>query len=666
MRALLVCLAVLFTTLGSLTSAAELERLKHNNPGLVVDLGVGLWAWPVPADADGDGDNDLIVVCPDVPYNGTYLFENTAGKVKMPVFKPGKKLSNGAFQVTPSYITEEAGKTTVRVMTPGNEYPDFLRTGLATPRKLPLTVNVHGSKIRFNQWRYVDYNGDGALDLTIGIEDWADYGWDRAFNEQGKWTRGPLHGHIYLRLNRGTTEKPDYAEPVKMQAAGKVLDTFGCPSQSFADFDGDGDLDLICGEFLDGFTYFSNIGTRQEPEYAAGQRIMHQGKPLLMDLQMLIVVPFDWDQDGDADLIVGQEDGRVALVENVTQKKGSVPEFAQPQFFQQEADEVKFGVLCTPVGFDWDGDGDEDIVSGNSAGYIGWIENLGAASKTSLPKFAAPKMFEVDGEVIRIQAGTNGSIQGPAEAKWGYTTISVADWDHDGLPDIVANSILGRVVWWKNIGSRQAPKLGKMRSVQVEWPSTPPKPAWTWWNPAAKELATEWRTTPLVHDFTGDGLNDLAMLDHEGYFALFPRASVKDQANPSFPFNSLVLLPPQRNFYGIGGSEFDGAGKKLNKADGLLRLNVGEAGKSGRRKLTVADWDGDGLVDLITNGRNATFFKCLKSTKDRIELQDTRALDERQLAGHDTSPTTVDWNGDGRRDLLVGAEDGFLYFKLNE
>jgi hypothetical protein len=79
--------------------------------------------------------------------------------------------------------------------------------------------------------------------------------------------------------------------------------------------------------------------------------------------------------------------------------------------------------------------------------------------------------------------------------------------------------------------------------------------------------------------------------------------------------------------------------------------------------MSVADWDGDGLADLLVNGRNATFLKCLKASPGRIELQDVRALDERQLAGHDTSPTTVDWNRDGVRELLVGAEDGFLYYQ---
>ena len=59
----------------NLTAATGLQRVKYNHPGLVVDLGVGLWAWPIPTDFDDDGDNDLLVVCPDKPYNGTYFFE---------------------------------------------------------------------------------------------------------------------------------------------------------------------------------------------------------------------------------------------------------------------------------------------------------------------------------------------------------------------------------------------------------------------------------------------------------------------------------------------------------------------------------------------------------------------------------------------------------------
>ena len=64
MRTHIVTCAVLLSLVASDKSRAALERIKYNNPGLVVDLGVGLWAWPLPMDYDGDGDYDIVVCCP--------------------------------------------------------------------------------------------------------------------------------------------------------------------------------------------------------------------------------------------------------------------------------------------------------------------------------------------------------------------------------------------------------------------------------------------------------------------------------------------------------------------------------------------------------------------------------------------------------------------------
>jgi hypothetical protein len=618
-------------------TATPLDRLPYNHPGLVVDLGVGLWAWPLPMDWDADGDLDLVVSCPDVPFNGTYFFENPAGKTeKRPVFKPPVKVGPALKNAQTSYVDGQP-----RVLTPGVEWTDFLGGEFKATKKIypTTTVNAADKKPRANQWRYVDFDEDGALDIVVGLEDWEHYGWDDAFNKQGEWTHGPLHGYVYLVRNTAMTEQPKYAKPERLTTAdGKLIDTFGMPSPSFGDFDADGDLDLLCGEFLDGFTYFANVGTRKEPKYAPGQKLQSAGKPLTMHLQMITPTAIDWDADGDLDLIVGDEDGRVAFIEHTGRVSNGVPEFSPPFYFQQEAKELKFGALVTPVGVDWDRDGDDDLVCGNTSGNIGWFENLDGGNP---PKWSAPRLLEANGKPIRIQAGPNGSIQGPAEAKWGYTTLSVADWDGDGPLDLVVNSIWGKVVWFRNQGGRPA-TLMEAQPVEVGWEPPGPKPAWNWWNPAPGHMVTQWRTTPIVVDLNRDGEQDLVMLDHEGYLAWFERREIGELH---------VLLPGKRIFTSPSGEP--------------LQLNAGYAGKSGRRKLCMTDWDGDGRLDLLANSLNVSLFRNVGTPEHPWALKDEGPLSDHKLAGHDTSPTTVDWNKDGKRDLVIGAEDGFLYYLPN-
>lgn len=649
-----------FTLLASwllvqVAAAAGLERLKYNHPGLVVDLGVGLWAWPLPMDFDDDGDLDLVVNCPDKPYNGVYFFENATGdtaKNKLPVFKPARRISKGLQNVQVSFVD---GKP--RVLSPGNEYPDFLKSGLDSPQKLPLPANVHPNRVRANMWRYVDYDNDGALDVIVGVGDWTDYGWDNAYDAAGNWTNGPLRGFVYLLRNTGSTEKPGYDKQVKVLADGKPVEVFGWPSPNFADFDGDGDLDLLCGEFLDGFTYFENIGSRTKPSYAAGRRLWtREGKPLAMDLQMITPTAIDWDRDGDFDLIVGDEDGRVALVEHTGRLRADrTPQFLPPRYFQQEADDVKCGALATPVGFDWDGDSDYDIVSGNTAGYILFYENL-SGPRVEKPRWAAPRFLEADGTVIRIQAGTNGSIQGPCEAKWGYTTLSVADWDGDSLPDIVVNSILGKVHWYRNVGSRAQPRLATAQPIEVEWDGPQPHLSYGWLRPEGKALLTQWRTTPVAVDWNQDGLMDLVMLDQAGYVAWFRRAK-RD--------GKLVLQAPQRVFNGENFSVSDSRHTPIESFAGLIRLNNGIAGKSGRRKLCVTDWDGDSRFDFLVNSANANFVRQVNTRGGHFFFRDEGLLVQENIEGHDVSPTTVDFNGDGVPDFLGGAEDGRFYYLRN-
>jgi hypothetical protein len=207
LRTLSCLLFVVLVASGGL-AAQELQPLPYNHPGLVVDLGVGLWAWPVPCDADGD--YDLIVSCPDKPSNGVWFFENATGDTaqeKFPVFKPARRLSRTVHYVMPSYV--DGG---LRVLSPGFEYPDFVRTGLEKRQPLPVAANFYkptgtaqGAEAAAQPVAVCRLRRRRALDLVVGVEDWSYYGWDDAWNAAGEWTNGPLHGFVCCCAIRART-----------------------------------------------------------------------------------------------------------------------------------------------------------------------------------------------------------------------------------------------------------------------------------------------------------------------------------------------------------------------------------------------------------------------------------------------------------------------------
>lgn len=68
--------------------------------------------------------------------------------------------------------------------------------------------------------------------------------------------------------------------PVRVEAAGKPIDTdIGHAAPFAGDFDADGKLDLLVGQFGGGtLSIYRNIGTNAEPEFAAGVKFQAGGE----------------------------------------------------------------------------------------------------------------------------------------------------------------------------------------------------------------------------------------------------------------------------------------------------------------------------------------------------------------------------------------------------
>jgi hypothetical protein len=211
----------------------------------------------MPLDHDDDGDMDLLVSCPDKPSNGIYFFENPTQdpKVKMPVFKPGVRLGPTGHNVQISYVD---GKP--RILKENQEYVDFKTKGFDKPA----TIYKNG---KFHPATPAPACGATSTTRTTAIRTsssasatGATTSGTRPTTAKGRWRNGPLHGYVYLIEN---VDGKYSDKPTKIEADGSPIDVYGWPSPNFGDFDGDGDLDLLCGEFLDGFTYFENSGTRK-------------------------------------------------------------------------------------------------------------------------------------------------------------------------------------------------------------------------------------------------------------------------------------------------------------------------------------------------------------------------------------------------------------------
>ncbi len=631
-------------------SGKNLERLQFNNPEAVVPLHHSVFGGFFVGDWDQDGRPDICVYNwsgeADWCWSGIKIYHSSKGKVR----------EDGTIVYSRGEWTKSLPKDRERGPWCGR-WPGAKELDLKTVHRAPVSKDYGGADYSHC---IGDLNGDGFNDCLVFANDRSAYGWHDNYNENGVWLT-PHKCFAYVMWGKKSTkENPaDYRDPQPLyNANGQPMLPIGQVKPRLIDLDGDGDLDLFTAEAPDLFLYRENVGTKSAPKFALPRDLADgQGRRISTHLCFADYTFYDYDGDGLKDLMAIDEESGVCWFKSRGVRNGA-PVFDQGVTLLQAADELYYGDMSTPFAADFDGDGDEDILTGNAAGDVAIIYNLSGRG-VEFPKWSVPMAVKTpDGKPLNVRAGVNGSIQGPQEAKYGYTITTVADWDGDGKLDILMNTIWGKILWCKNIGSKKKPRFDYPKGIEVEWEGEQPALKWGWFKPKTqanpKEIITQWRTTPWPVDLNGDGLVDLVLCDTDGDFAFWERYRDKKGA--------LRLKPPRKALCTADGKPLRAA-RWLADSEWLK----GWGGASGRRKLAMADWDGDGKLDIIVNyGANCQLWRQLRAEGGKWYFEVVPGtMAKEPLWSHDPVPGVCDFNADGKPDLLFGAMDGHIYYMRN-
>jgi hypothetical protein len=416
---------------------------------------------------------------------------------------------------------------------------------------------------------------------------------------------------------------------------------------AFGDLDGDGDLDVVAGEYNGTFHYFEKLSTYVERTGAAnplnGRDVGIFSTPALADL----------DRDGDLDLVSGENYGAFFYFENTG--TATAPAFLPRTGAANPMNGHDLGYSSTPSLGDLDGDGDLDLFSGEfDAGVFNYFENTGSAK---VPAFVA-------------RTGAANPMNGQSV---GYQSApTLGDLDGDGDLDLVSGQGFGTFFTWENTGNAKSPAFAPRTGNA---------------NPLRDQDIGDVPSAPALGDFDRDGDLDVIAGDGYGAFSAFEHAGSRFARAVPNPLIGLpgVVAPTVGDLDGDGDRDY-----LLGRGDGKLIYfeNVGTAAsptyqvRSGasnpfnafdvgdEARPAFADLDSDGDFDLIVGTYYGTFHTFVNTggATSPAFLPIPGGLDP--LVGQDVgflaAPAVGDLDGDGDLDLVAGEESGVLNYFRND
>ena len=351
-------------------------------------------------DVDQDGDHDLF--WGDFFEAGLLFIENT-GTCRRPVlrgtprpFPPGDPVATSGYNAAALGDIDLDGDLDLTMGVLGGAFLpsrsavenlyQFVQGDdgeyTAVTSRLIRTVDVGSESIP----ALTDLDGDGDLDLLVS---------NKIEPEDTK------TGALYVFENTGSATAPAF------HARGKVP---GLPiayhfAPAFGDLDGDGDDDMLLGEWRDRMAYYRNDGRRRSGRDKLIPRwtLVDSAAATLTRGRNTTPTLGDLDGDGDLDLIVGESSGALNYYRN--DGGSSAPDF---QLVSDEFQDIDVGRRSVPTLVDLDGDGDLDLAVGSEISGLRLFLNEGTRREPvfvetepfgpEVPAFTTPVFADIDGD----------------------------------------------------------------------------------------------------------------------------------------------------------------------------------------------------------------------------------------------------------------------------